>query len=126
MSPNRSSLVGPGETSSPACAGAFAGAAISQSTAPAPSHNKAFLPWDSGFIASLLNIRILFLAPGHPKWTCWLAKSLSVTGARFECHSILGDGSHPRIAVWVPAVSVGLPRSEERRVGKECRSGWWG
>ena len=43
---------------------------------------------------------------------------------------LLEPGVFPRllqglwVTVWIAGVSVGLSRSEERRVGKECRSRW--
>src|SRR3712207_8750411 len=50
----------------------------------------------------------------------------------FLTHVIGGDRlSHdPRLRQWVRAVTPdavldGVARSEERRVGKECRSRWW-
>jgi len=56
MSPYLRSLVGPGGTSSAVFAGAFAGAAVSQSATAALSRKTAFLRWDVGFIGTLLKI----------------------------------------------------------------------
>src|SRR5690554_8044169 len=42
---------------------------------------------------------------------------------------IFGGGDDALGAIQAVAISAGLPftvRSEERRVGKECRSRWWG
>jgi len=37
---------------------------------------------------------------------------------------VTGDAGRDFVAAWIDAVAGALDRSEERRVGKECRSRW--
>src|SRR5207245_8149216 len=39
---------------------------------------------------------------------------------------LVADGGHPSERAQMRDDLRGLARSEERRVGKECRCGWWG
>src|SRR5688572_33077221 len=59
-----------------------------------------------------------------------LAPALGVEGFAFLAPQAAGNTWYPNsflapIASNEPGITSGLARSEERRVGKECRSRWW-
>src|SRR3989441_4704396 len=54
----------------------------------------------------------------------WLGRRFRVDRANFGRHFFIHLGASLDLALLQLVVAVGVQRSEERRVGKECRSRW--
>src|SRR5436190_14878984 len=71
-------------------------------------HTRSLCDWSSDVCSSDLGLRLRCM----PTWFCWYMRSKSEAG----------------VTLWtqkpISSYSDGQSRSEERRVGKECRSRW--
>src|SRR5262245_7053618 len=63
------------------------------------------------------------------RWVFTFAPIIAVVPA-FIVYAVIPFGPEVtlfgrKVALYITDINVGLLRSEERRVGKACRSGWW-
>src|SRR5947207_11394372 len=77
-------------------------------------HTRSLCDWSSDVCSSDLSRSQASVEEEDPSTEAWLRE-----GITFE------KLDAPGLCRLEPAVAADLVRSEERRVGKECRSRWW-
>src|SRR5204863_3471989 len=96
-------------------------------------HTRSLRDWSSDVCSSDLDLRDLALLHGNLGSAALLSDEYARARRLYQSALALSEelGDRGRLpshhqAMGVAALLDGsLDRSEERRVGKECRSGWW-
>src|SRR5207249_9215339 len=78
-------------------------------------HTRSKRDWSSDVCSSDLRVR--------PQWTLSAAGARRRRAGRRPFRAVLGEALAS--IVRAPSRPIASPRSEERRVGKECRARWW-
>src|SRR2546430_6103819 len=80
-------------------------------------HTRFDCDWSSDVCSSDLKYRFSTGRPGRPTTD-------SLQGTVMDVYKINDDNSHKRLLRAIDKLDDNTSRSEERRVGKECRSRW--
>src|SRR5687768_18514819 len=90
---------------------------------------KVLVTGGAGFIGSNF---VRYALQQHPDWSITTLDKLTYAGRRENLHDVIDDPRHAFVHGDIADAAVSGPlversevvRSEERRVGKECRSRW--
>src|SRR3712207_8331139 len=87
-------------------------------------HTRYWRDWSSDVCSSDLTMASKSLADEKQYWSVNRSPLKAYTSASMSCSPYANSTALPMLCPHSPQLSSTLLRSEERRVGKECRSRW--